>query len=111
MLSKELEIPIFEYVHQSLGHLGTDKCLHQILAMFCIKNLGRKLRKFIASCDTCQKVKHPNRAIKVEPLSHLPKSPGDLVAVDLYGPLPTDRSGVKYLYVWRFFQNMCHCIH
>jgi hypothetical protein len=43
MLPKELEIPIFKYVHQSLGHLGTNKCLHQISAMFYIKNLGRTL--------------------------------------------------------------------
>jgi hypothetical protein len=35
----------------------------------------------------------------VEPLSHLPRNPGDLIAVDLYGPLPTDRGGVKHLFV------------
>jgi hypothetical protein len=67
--------------------------------MFYIRNLGRKLWKFVASCDTCQKVKHPNRAVKVEPLSHLPKNPGDLTAVDFYGPLPTGRGGVKHLFV------------
>jgi hypothetical protein len=35
----------------------------------------------------------------VEPLSHLPKNPGELVAVDLYGPLPIGRGGVRYLFV------------
>jgi hypothetical protein len=99
MLPKRLEIPVFKYIHYSLGHLGTDKCLNQIAAMFYIKNLGRKLRKFIASCDICQKVKHPNRSVKVTPLSHVPKNPGELVAVDLYGPLPTGRGGVKHLFV------------
>lgn len=99
MLPKELEAPIFKYVHQSLGHSGTDKCLHQISEMFYIRNLGRKLRKFVASCDTCQKVKHPNKAIKVELLSHLPKNPGDLTAVDFYGPLPAGRGGMKHLFV------------
>jgi hypothetical protein len=82
MLPNELEIPIFKYIHQSLGHLGTDKCLRQISEMFYVRNLGRRLRKFIASCDTWQKVKHPNRAIKEESVSHLPKNPGDLTAVD-----------------------------
>jgi hypothetical protein len=99
MLPRESEIPIFKYVHQALEHLGTDKCLYQISEMFYIKNLGRKLRKFIASCDTCQKVKHPNRAIKIEPLSHLPRNPGELIAVDVYGPLPAGRGGVKHLFV------------
>jgi hypothetical protein len=99
MLPSELEIPIFKYIHQSLGHLGTDKCLRQISEMFYVRNLGRRLRRFIASCDTCQKVKHPNRAVKEESCSHLPKGPGDLTAVDFYGPLPTGRGGVKHLFV------------
>jgi hypothetical protein len=53
MLPQELEIPIIKYVHESLGHQGTDKCFYQISVMFCLRNLGRKLRKYIASCDTC----------------------------------------------------------
>ncbi|PNF40755.1 hypothetical protein B7P43_G18308, partial [Cryptotermes secundus] len=31
--------------------------------------------------------------------SHLPTRPGELLTVDLYGPLPTGRGGVKYLFV------------
>jgi hypothetical protein len=99
MLPKDLEIPIIKYVHESLGHQGTDKCFHQISVMFCFRNLGRKLRKYIASCDTCQRVKHPNRAVEVKPLPHLPTKPGELTAVDLYGPLLTGRGNVKYLLV------------
>jgi hypothetical protein len=65
MIPKVLEIPIIEYVHQYLGHAGTDKCYSQIVPTFYIKNLGRKIRKHVASCDTCQKVKHPNWAEKL----------------------------------------------
>ncbi|PNF14204.1 hypothetical protein B7P43_G12568 [Cryptotermes secundus] len=99
MIPKNLELPIIEYVHQSLGHQGVDKCFDQIAFVFFIKNLGRKLRKYIAGCDICQRTKHPNRAINTEQLAHLPREPGELVAIDLFGPLPTGRGGVKYLLV------------
>jgi transposase InsO family protein len=99
MLPKGLELSVLEYVHQSLGHAGTDKCVSHIKAMFYIKNLGRKVRRYVATCDVCQKVKHPNWAANIEPLSHLPQKPGELTAIDFYGPLPTGRGGVKYLLV------------
>jgi hypothetical protein len=44
-------------------------------------------------------VKHPNRAYEIEKVSHLPTRPGELLTVDLYGPLPSGRGGVKYLFV------------
>jgi hypothetical protein len=99
MLPKVLELPTLEYIHQCLGRAGTDKCYGQIISTFYIKNLGRKIRRYVASCDTCQKVKHPNWAVGIEQLPHLPKKPGELTAVDFYGPLPVGRGGVKYLLV------------
>jgi transposase InsO family protein len=71
----------------------------QIAQTFHLKSLGRKVRKYVAHCDICQRVKHPNRAYEIEKLSHLPTRPGELLTVDLYGPLPTGRGGVKYLLV------------
>jgi len=57
------------------------------------------MRKFIACCDTCQRVKFPNRATTMEERSHLPSKPGALCAIDLFGSLPTSRGGVKYILV------------
>jgi hypothetical protein len=34
--------------------------------MFHVRNLGKKLRKFIGHCDVCQRCKHPNRSFTVE---------------------------------------------
>jgi hypothetical protein len=33
--------------------------------------------------DICQRVKHPNRAYEIEPRSHLPTKPGELISLDL----------------------------
>jgi hypothetical protein len=35
----------------------------------------------------------------VQNLSHLPKEPGDICIVDLYGPLPVGRFGFRYVFV------------
>jgi hypothetical protein len=88
VLPADLEIPVIRYVHTLLGHLGTEKCIARIANTFHVKGLGRKVRKFICRCDTCQWVKYPNRSCAVQNLSHLPTKPGDLRAIDFYGPLP-----------------------
>jgi len=99
MLPECLERKIMLFVHTSLGHLGSDKCNAEIKDTFHFRGLSRKLRKFIATCDLCQRTKHMNRAYDVAERHHLPHLPGELCAVDLYGNLPTSRSNVKYIFV------------
>jgi transposase InsO family protein len=72
--------------------------MYQISHTFHVSNLGRKVRRLIASCDVCR-VKHPNRSFEAECRSHIPKAAGELCAVDLYGPLPIGRGGVRYILV------------
>jgi len=86
-------------VHTSLGHLGTEKYIAQIANTFHVKGLGRKVGKFISRCNTCQRVKYPNRSCAVQNPSHLPTKPGDLCAADFYGPLPFGRFGFRYIFV------------
>jgi hypothetical protein len=101
-----LEESVIHYAHTSLGHLGVDKCIQQIKQAYYFKNLGHKVRKYIACCDICQRVKYPNRAVTTEERSHLPAKPGSLCAIDLFGSLPTSHSGVKYIWcVPTCFQN------
>jgi len=88
-----------QYTHTSLGHLGVEKCMQQIKKAYHLKNLGHKVRKFIACCDTRQRVKFPNRAIKTEERSHRLTKPGSLCATDLFGSLPTSSGDVKYILV------------
>ena len=99
MLPSCLEQKVLEYAHASLGHLGVDKCMNQIGQSLHMKNLGRKIRKFIACCDLCQRAKHPIQSYTTEEKHHLPKKPGNLCALHLYGSLPTSHAGVKYILV------------
>jgi len=88
MLTACLETKIFRFLHHTLGHLGVDKCLEEIRYVFQVRDLGKELRRFIASCDVCQSVKHPNRAFIIEEKHHFPTRPGDICAVDIYGSYP-----------------------
>jgi hypothetical protein len=65
MLAACLEQKGMKFVHTSLGDLGSDKCYAEIKDTFHFRNLGRKLRKFIAACDFCQRPKHMNTAYDV----------------------------------------------
>jgi hypothetical protein len=94
----ELQVDLIKYVHKSVGHLEAEKCMAHIGHSFYVKSLGRKARKVIATCDTCQRVKHPNRSYAVETRSHMPSEP-ELCALDIYGLLPVGRSGVRYILV------------
>jgi hypothetical protein len=64
VLPIDLEIAVIRYVHTSLGHLVTEKCIAQLANTFHVKRLGRKVRKFISRSDTCQRVKHLNRDVQ-----------------------------------------------
>jgi hypothetical protein len=83
MLLACLETKIFRFVHHTLGHLGVDKCLEEIRYVFRVRGLGKKLGRFIASCDVCQRVKHPNRPFTIEEKHHFPTRRGDICAVDM----------------------------
>jgi len=72
--------------------------MDQIALSFHIMNLGRKIIKFIARCDTCQRVKYPNKSYTTQERSYLPARPGELCALDLFGALRVAR-GVKYILV------------
>jgi hypothetical protein len=80
MLPSSLENKVIKFVHLSLGHAGSEKCIAEIAHTFYVKNLGRKVRKILSYCDICQRVKRPNRSYEIESRSHLPKKPGDLCA-------------------------------
>jgi len=84
---------------QKFSHLGIEKCMQQIKQAYHLKILGHKVRKFIACCDTCQRVKFPNRTIRTEERSNLPRKPGSSCAIDLFGSLPSSCGGVKYVLV------------
>jgi hypothetical protein len=99
MLPTCLEEKLFRFEHNTLGHLDVDKCLEEIRYVFQVRDLGKKLRRFIASCDVCKRVKHPNTSFTIEEKLHFRTIPGDICAVDIYGSLPVSKGNVRYIFV------------
>jgi hypothetical protein len=44
-------------------------------------------------------VKYPYKTADIQERSHMPTKPGELCAIDLYGPLPAGRGAVRYIFV------------
>jgi hypothetical protein len=95
---------IFRFVHHILGHLGVVKCLQEIRYMLQVRVLGKKFRRLIASCDVCQRVKHPKRSLTIEEKRHFPR-PEDVRPIDTYGSLPVSKGNVPYIFVCYMFSK------
>lgn len=75
-------------VHSKLGDPGIYKTKMYIKQFYYWKFMGRDIKRFVLTCDLCQRVIDVN--IKMEGPYQLVRAekPGDLVCVDFFGPLP-----------------------
>lgn len=85
--------------HMYYLHCGPKKCFQLLQEHFIFKNMNRTIRKYVISCDTCQRCK-----INTRPLVGVAKgvkclSKNQQIAVDVIGPLPTSVGNVKYLLI------------
>lgn len=84
--------------HIDGGHFGKSKVLNQMREKFYWPRMQRSIRQIVAACDLCQKSKC---SVTSRGLLHsvIPDKPGELVCIDLIGPLPIGRGGVSQLLV------------
>lgn len=90
--------PLVQAYHEALGHFGVYKCWLALKSEVWWTNMSRDVKRVIKRCDICQKAK----------CTMLPKPPlqpivaserGEIVALDIYGPLPKSRASACYLLV------------
>ena len=83
------------------GHLGRKKTLHRILKNFYWVGIGKDVKNYCRSCETCQRVKPVYRKPQgfMEPI--FSGGPWEILAADLVGPLPTSHSNHKFILVVR----------
>lgn len=94
-----LRNPIINQVHLEMGHQGTSKIIKYIRDRFYWKGLNKQVRKEIRVCHDCQITKSENIS-RVGPCrSIITENIGELVMIDLYGPLPTGTFGMNYILV------------
>lgn len=87
-------------MHKEIGHFGATKCLAALQESFYWKGMGRSVRKTIPTCDLCQKTKHTNCSLHGTYQYIIPQKMGELVATDIYGPLPKGVFASRYILVF-----------
>lgn len=73
------------------------KCMDQINTLCYFPNMRNKIRQVIKSCILCQKTKYSNQTTQNELHPIVPTKPLQLVSMDVSGPHPQARGGMKYL--------------
>nr|CAI5868788.1 unnamed protein product [Callosobruchus analis] len=95
---KQVQALVLAY-HNDCGHYGKAKVLQHMKSTFYWPRMQHDIRRIVACCDLCQKVK-PSNISKGLLHSVLPTCPGELVCTDLIGPLPPSRGGTTYALVF-----------
>ena len=99
LLATDAVSEIIKIIHNSpfSGHLGRHKTWTKLRERFYHPFLKKETEKFVSECDMCQKVK-PSKVMiaPIEPITRA-QGPGQLVTMDIAGPLPETVTGNKYI--------------
>lgn len=98
-IPQSIQSDIIKAYHEELGHFGVWKTYKALNHCYYWKNMRETVKKIVKSCELCQKSKYPTQATIGKMKSIIPKNDNDLLAVDIFGPLPTSVAGVKYIFV------------
>lgn len=88
---------LVNHTHNAWGHFGASKCAKKIGQYFYFPNLRRCVSRILSTCTLCQRTKPLNKCCKSELHPIIPIRPLQLISLDVSGPHPTSRGGVKYL--------------
>lgn len=94
---KKIATKVVVAVHKLLMHFGSDKMSHFIRDNFILTNTDRICRKVAKSCNICQRAKIYTRRTEESWNFEIPKSVGNTIFLDLFGPLPVTNTGKKYV--------------
>lgn len=94
-----LRLDILKECHDTAlaGHHGVDRTYHRIAQRFYFPGMRRFIADYVKSCATCQRYKASNE--KPAGLLQTPvlNQRGEVLAIDLFGPLPKAESGEKWI--------------
>ncbi len=98
----DIKKQILEEIHQGPGggHMGYKKTLEKVTKQFYWEKMPNSVKKFVNSCDTCQRIKHSTQ----KPYGLLNLIPPledkfNTYTMDFIGPLPPTRNGFNGILV------------
>ena len=101
-------------VHDSIAfgaHLGIDKTLEKLTTSYYWPNMSRYVKRYIAGCDTCQRIKPSQRSPQglLRPLP-IPLKKWQQISMDFVGPLPSSDQFNCILVVIDRLSKMAHFV-
>lgn len=92
---------ILKNSHDTLtcGHLGTEKTLERIVHKYYWYMLANDVKTYCQECINCQRFKTSNRYNKAKLKPIYTSRPNQIVAADVFGPLPLSNGKFKYVLV------------
>jgi hypothetical protein len=87
--------------HPTASHGGLKVTLNRIQQRFCWKNMVKDCRDFIEGCLVCQEIKAPNHKPYGLMDSDEILSAGQVLSVDIIGPMPRSKAGNAFALVCR----------
>lgn len=94
-----LKDDLIKYYHEQFGHFGVWKTFKSLSLNYAWRNMRDSIKKVIKGCELCQRSKISNQAVVGRMEAIIPRDENDLLAVDIFGPLPASTAGVKYILV------------
>lgn len=101
MVPKKFRTTILKMAHDGIlaGHQGAQKTINRVLEEFFWPGIGADVKRFVKSCDRCQRTTPKGKVAKMT-LGSMPliETPFQRVAIDIVGPIsPTTKRGNKYI--------------
>lgn len=92
---------VFTFYHNSIigGHLGISRTTAKVSEYFYHPELEQKIKQKVKDCHTCAMSKTAQRKFEGKLISLPIETSMNTIFIDLLGPLPTSKSGNKYILV------------
>lgn len=102
VVPEHLRLAVLQQLHDepTAGHLGIARTYDRVRRRFFWPNMYRSVKRYVTSCDPCQRRKTPTVAPAglLQPID-VPIEPFYRVGLDLLGPFPTSTQGNKWVAV------------
>jgi len=86
-----------QHIHLLLCHAGMEKILNYIEDIYAMKDIKKKVKEIIETCEGCQKRKVLTTRTKEVIIKQQCNNPFESIFIDFCGPLKTNRYGKKYI--------------
>jgi ribonuclease HI len=77
-----------KFYHLAYCHSGVEKTILVIKRQFYFKGIDNIVRQVVGECIECKYNKINNRQIEVEPKPIIARKVGEILSIDVFGPLP-----------------------